>query len=113
MTLTLCVQYPNADHCLTWSVAPIPKDLQRRYVEITGPTDRKMVINALNSGSDMFMADFEDSLSPTWRNTMEGQINLLAANKRTIEFKNPDGKSELKLCLFQFAVQSVSMKWNS
>ena len=52
-----------------------------------------MVINALNSGSDMFMADFEDSLSPTWKNLIEGQINLLAANKRIIEFKNPDGES--------------------
>jgi len=85
------IKYPSADHSPTWSVAPIPKDLQRRYVEITGPTDRKMVINALNSGSDMFMADFEDSLSPTWKNLIEGQINLLAANKRIIEFKNPDG----------------------
>ena len=87
-------QFPVADHCLSWSVAPIPQDLQRRHVEITGPTDRKMVINALNSGSDMFMADFEDSLSPTWKNSIDGQINMLAANKRTIEFKNPDGKHE-------------------
>ncbi|XP_065055184.1 malate synthase-like isoform X1 [Rhopilema esculentum] len=85
------IKFPVADHCLSWSVAPIPQDLQRRHVEITGPTDRKMVINALNSGSDMFMADFEDSLSPTWKNSIEGQINMLAANKRTIEFKNPDG----------------------
>ena len=57
-----------------------------------------MVINALNSGSDMFMADFEDSLSPAWRNSIEGQINLLAANKKTIEFKNPDGK--ITSCVF-------------
>ena len=64
------------------------------------------MINALNSGSDVFMADFEDSLSPTWKNSMEGQINLLAANKRTIEFKNPDGKLMLycKLSFLYFSV---------
>ncbi len=59
-----------------WTVAPIPADLQDRRVEITGPTDRKMIINALNSGANVFMADFEDSNSPTWRNVVEGQVNL-------------------------------------
>ena len=59
-----------------WKVAPIPKDLQDRRVEITGPVDRKMVINALNSGADVYMADFEDATSPTWANLLEGQINL-------------------------------------
>ena len=59
-----------------WKVAPVPADLQDRRVEITGPTDRKMVINALNSGANVFMADFEDSNTPTWSNMIEGQINL-------------------------------------
>ena len=59
-----------------WKVAPIPKDLQDRRVEITGPVDRKMVINALNSGAKTFMTDFEDSMSPTWNNVINGQINL-------------------------------------
>jgi malate synthase len=75
-----------------WTVAPIPADLQDRRVEITGPTDRKMVINALNSGAKVFMADFEDSNTPTWSNLMEGQINLSDAVRRTIEFKSPEGK---------------------
>src|SRR6202021_1897272 len=59
-----------------WRIAPVPADLQDRRVEITGPVDRKMVINALNSGAKMYMADFEDANSPTWRNMIEGQINL-------------------------------------
>ena len=59
-----------------WKVAPIPADLMDRRVEITGPTDRKMVINALNSGAQCFMADFEDATSPTWANLVEGQANL-------------------------------------
>ena len=59
-----------------WTVAPIPHDLLDRRVEITGPVDRKMVINALNSGANVFMADFEDSNSPTWQNNIEGQLNL-------------------------------------
>ena len=59
-----------------WKVAAIPKDLLDRRVEITGPVDRKMIINALNSGANVFMADFEDSNSPTWQNNVEGQINL-------------------------------------
>ncbi len=69
-----------------WRVAPIPADLQKRYVEITGPTDQKMVINALNSGADMFMADFEDANSPTWANMIQGQANLTAAIERTLSF---------------------------
>ena len=75
-----------------WTVAPIPDDLQDRRVEITGPVDRKMIINALNSGASVFMADFEDSNSPTWAATIEGQINLRDAVRRTITFTNPDGK---------------------
>ena len=75
-----------------WTCAPIPADLHDRRVEITGPTDRKMVINALNSGAKMFMADFEDANSPTWVNMVEGQINLRDAIRRTITFTNPDGK---------------------
>ncbi len=73
-----------------WSVAPIPADLQDRRVEITGPTDRKMIINALNSGASVFMADFEDSNSPTWRNVVEGQMNLEDAADGTIEYTAPD-----------------------
>jgi malate synthase len=68
-----------------WRVAPVPPDLQDRRVEITGPVDRKMVINALNSGARCFMADFEDANSPTWRNCVEGQANLTDAIERTIE----------------------------
>jgi malate synthase len=75
-----------------WSCAPIPRDLQDRRVEITGPTDRKMVINALNSGAKVFMADFEDANAPTWANMVEGQINLRDAVRRTITFTNPEGK---------------------
>src|SRR3954469_922877 len=75
-----------------WTCARIPPDLQDRRVEITGPTDRKMVINALNSGAKMFMADFEDANSPAWSNLVEGQINLRDAIRRTITFTNPDGK---------------------
>jgi malate synthase len=75
-----------------WSVAPAPHDLLDRRVEITGPTDRKMVINALNSGANVFMADFEDSNTPTWDNMIEGQINLRDAISRTIAFASPDGK---------------------
>ena len=75
-----------------WKIAGIPADLLDRRVEITGPVDRKMVINALNANVRVFMADFEDSLAPTWQNVVEGQINLRDANRRTIEFTNPDGK---------------------
>jgi len=79
-----------------WTVAPVPKDLQVRKVEITGPTDRKMVINALNSGASVYMADFEDANTPTWRNMVEGQRNLIDAIERRISFTNPDGR-EYKL----------------
>jgi len=75
-----------------WQVAPAPADLQDRRVEITGPVDRKMVINALNSGARGFMADFEDSLSPTWANVVQGQLNLTDAIAGTIEFTGPDGR---------------------
>jgi malate synthase len=75
-----------------WTVAPIPRDLTDRRVEITGPVDRKMVINALNSGANVFMADFEDANSPTWSNNLEGQINLRDAIRRTIEFTSLEGK---------------------
>jgi malate synthase len=75
-----------------WTIAPLPQDLQDRRVEITGPVDRKMVINALNSGAKLFMADLEDSNSPTWENTIEGQINLKDAVNRSISFENPNGK---------------------
>ena len=76
-----------------WRVAPAPDDLQDRRVEITGPTDRKMVINALNSGAKIFMADFEDANSPTWENLVEGQANLIDAIERRIEFSSPEGKN--------------------
>ncbi len=76
-----------------WKVAPIPADLQDRRVEITGPTDRKMVINALNSGAKVFMADFEDANAPTWANLLEGQINLRDAIHRTISFTSAEGKA--------------------
>jgi malate synthase len=75
-----------------WQAAPIPNDLLDRRVEITGPVDRKMVINALNSGANVYMADFEDSHSPTWRGTLEGQVNLKDAVNRTIEYTSPEGK---------------------
>ncbi len=75
-----------------WTAAPIPADLQDRRVEITGPVERKMIINALNSGAKVFMADFEDSNTPTWENQIQGHINLRDAIRRTITFSNPDGK---------------------
>ncbi|MBI1859464.1 MAG: malate synthase A, partial [Deltaproteobacteria bacterium] len=75
-----------------WSVAKAPGDLQDRRVEITGPVDRKMVINALNSGARVFMADFEDSHAPTWSGTIQGQINLSDAIRRVIRFESPEGK---------------------
>jgi len=74
----------------SWHVAPIPPDLQRRHVEITGPTERKMLINALNSGADVFMADFEDANSPTWDNLLQGHLNLREAIERTIELQTPE-----------------------
>ena len=75
-----------------WRVAPAPKDLDDRRVEITGPVDRKMMINALNSGARVFMADFEDSLSPTWSNVVDGQANLIDAVRRELSLDAPDGK---------------------
>jgi malate synthase len=75
-----------------WKVAPPPADLMDRRVEITGPTDRKMIINALNSGARVFMADFEDSNSPTWKNILEGQLNLCDAVNETIQYTSPEGK---------------------
>jgi malate synthase len=75
-----------------WQVAPPPPKLRDRRVEITGPVDRKMIINALNSGARGFMADFEDALSPTWRNVVDGQVNLIDAIEGTIEFSGPDGR---------------------
>ena len=75
-----------------WKVSPAPADLQDRRVEITGPVERKMIINALNSGAKMFMADFEDSTTPTWANLIDGQINLRDAVRRTISFISPEGK---------------------
>jgi len=85
------LKFPARREDNTWQVAPIPADLQCRHIEITGPVQRKMMINALNSTADVFMADFEDSNSPTWHNVIDGQVNCLDANTRTIEFKNPDG----------------------
>jgi malate synthase len=72
-----------------WRVAEIPHDLRRRVVEITGPVDRKMIINALNSGADAFMADFEDATAPTWSNLLDGQANLRDAVRRTIAYTDP------------------------
>ena len=79
-----------------WRVAEVPEDLRVRKVEITGPTDRKMVINALNSGASVYMADFEDANTPTWHNMVDGQRNLIDAVERRISFRNPDGR-EYKL----------------
>ncbi|MGB0134432.1 MAG: malate synthase A, partial [Dokdonella sp.] len=75
-----------------WKVAAIPEILLDRRVEITGPVDRKMIINALNSDAKVFMADFEDSTSPTWENLLEGQQNLADAVDGSIEFQSPDGR---------------------
>jgi malate synthase len=75
-----------------WKVAPAPADLEKRWVEITGPVERKMMINALNSGASVFMADFEDSLSPTWANVVSGQANLIDAVRGRLGFTSPEGK---------------------
>lgn len=80
-----------------WRVADIPTDLQKRHLEITGPVERKMIINALNADVDVFMADFEDSLSPTWDGMMQGQINLRDANLGTIKFTDETRGKEYKL----------------
>jgi malate synthase len=76
-----------------WKVADTPADLQKRHIEITGPVERKMMINALNSGADVFMADFEDALSPTWSNVVQGHVNLIAAVRRKLAFTSPEGKA--------------------
>ena len=76
-----------------WRIAPVPECLSNRRVEITGPTDAKMVINALNSGANVFMADFEDSLSPTWSNVIGGQETLFQAVRRTLTFTSAEGKA--------------------
>lgn len=78
-----------------WRVGTIPADLQRRHIEITGPTDKKMLINALNSGADMFMADFEDANAPTWSNMLQGQLNLTDAIERTISLTTPEKEYKL------------------
>jgi malate synthase len=90
----LPIFWPQTAHIRegNWTIAPLPADLQDRRVEITGPTDRKMIINALNSGASMFMADFEDSNAPAWRNMVEGQINLRDAVAGAISFVSPEGK---------------------
>jgi len=80
-----------------WTVAPIPADLLDRRVEITGPVDRKMIINALNSGAKVFMADFEDSNTPTWANQVEGQLNLMDAVRRRITYSDPSTGKDYKL----------------
>jgi malate synthase len=80
-----------------WSVAPLPKDILDRRVEITGPVDRKMIINALNSGAKVFMADFEDSNTPTWQNLLDGQINLRDAVRRSITYTDPNTGKNYKL----------------
>lgn len=76
-----------------WQVAKAPADLDDRRVEITGPVERKMMINALNSGAKVFMADLEDSLSPTWANVIDGQVNLYDAVRGTLAFTSPEGKA--------------------
>jgi malate synthase len=86
-----------------WKVAPIPADLLDRRVEITGPVDRKMIINALNSGANVFMADFEDSNSPTWQNNLEGQLNLRDAVNGDISYVSPEGK------LYQLAPKTATL----
>jgi len=79
-----------------WKIAPLPKALERRRTEITGPVEAKMIINAFNSGADSYMADFEDSNSPKWENQIQGQINLYKAIRHELTFKNDAGK-EYKL----------------
>jgi malate synthase len=76
-----------------WEVEPIPTVLHQRWTEITGPVERKMIVNAMNSGADMFMADFEDANSPTWINAVQGQLHLRNAIRRQIDFTTPEGKS--------------------
>jgi malate synthase A len=94
------LDFSEATDCIReegWTVEPPPADLRDRRVEITGPTDRKMIINALNSGANVFMADFEDSNAPTWRNMVEGQVNLRDAVEGTITYTAPDTRREYRL----------------
>jgi malate synthase len=87
--------FPNTAHIRNadWKAAPFPEEIADRRVEITGPVERKMIINALNSGANVFMADFEDSNSATWQNCIQGQINLFEAIRKTISFTNETGKN--------------------
>ena len=78
-----------------WTCAETPRDIRDRRVEITGPIDKKMIINALNSGASVFMADFEDATTPTWSNIMDGQKNLYDAVRRTLTFETPEKKYEI------------------
>jgi len=80
-----------------WTVAPLPRDILDRRVEITGPVDRKMIINALNCGANVFMADFEDASTPTWANMVEGQFNLMDAVRRQIDYVDPQSGKSYKL----------------
>ena len=75
-----------------WEVGGIPEDLQDRRCEITGPAEAKMMINALNSGAKIFMVDLEDSITPSWFNQIQGQVNISAAYEKTLQFTNPQGK---------------------
>jgi malate synthase len=87
------LEFPQAATARSaWTVAPAPKDLDDRRVEITGPAEAKMMINALNSGASVFMADLEDALSPTWNNVVDGQGALMDAVRRTLQFTSPEGK---------------------
>ena len=76
-----------------WTCAPVPADIEDRRVEITGPVDRKMIVNALNCGASVFMADFEDANTPSWHNNLQGHVNLRDANRRRIDFTSPEGKA--------------------
>ena len=80
-----------------WKISPIPDDLQDRRVELTGPPDRKMTINALNSGASCWMADFEDANCPTWHNMLESQLNMKEAIEGTISFDDPDSGKHYEL----------------
>lgn len=91
-----------------WQVGPAPADLNDRRVEITGPVNRRMMINALNSGAKVFMADLEDATSPSWFNSIDGQLNIYDSVRRTISFTNPDGRVyELKDDLATLVILSL------
>ncbi len=96
-TLPRFLEETAAIRSADWTVAPIPHDLQDRRVEITGPVDRKMVINALNSGANVYMADFEDSHTPTWAGSLDGQINMRDAIRGTITFEHPTKNKTYRL----------------